>query len=73
MATLNEVKVWAIYNDRRTPIKVVAYDHNVSITTVWNIQHKKTYRDVIDRCLELQSKFREASDKRKEETTNYKP
>ena len=72
MLNLSDEVVWAIYNDRRTPLKVVAYDHGVSISTVWSIQNKKTHRDALNRMIEVCNRFRQASEKRKQESESYK-
>ena len=68
---LSEEQVWAIYKDRRTPLKVVAYDHGVGISTVWNIQNKKIWKDIIAKNILVEERFRRASAERKTETGEH--
>lgn len=72
MQTLNEEQIWAIWKDRRRPLKVVAYDHGVSISTVWAIQHGERHIEILRRLTRIESEFREGARKRKEETNNHK-
>ena len=71
---LTEEEIWAIWKAVRggATVKEVAYDHNLNISTVYNIKNKKIYRDIIAYNIIKENKFREASDRRKLENENYK-
>ena len=43
---LTREQVLAIRNDKRRPLKIIAYDYNVGISCVWDIIHRKSWKDL---------------------------
>lgn len=64
-------QAYAIWMDTRRPLKQIAYDYGVSISTIHQIKtgrgHRKSIRTILDRIAKDREAY-EAAQKRKAET-----